>query len=383
VRQVFQLPVEAYECTSFNEHYRYVMGQRSLLVSDGLSHRRKRRILVPGLNRQQTEKNTEAIIAAARLAIGNWPLNTPFSPRASLHELALSVILGLFFGTLDAPLPREILARFRSDIYQDFGTWGPWTRFSRYQVELSQRVGREVTRCRSEENAAEDGLFKRLLHALDDSGQPLEADEIADHLFTLVIAGVDPTALALEWSLYWLSVNHQALSSLVEELDSSPSALCQKTSDFPFLCATVQESLRMYPVVATPSGRKLTRAVKIGERDYHSGVTLLPCTYLVHHRADLYPEPKSFFPSRFLERSYSAYEYFPFGGGVRTCIGATLAPFELSLALSEIARSVHIEPAHESHVRPVRHGTLLAPSSGMKITVSPRPGVVPRRLSAS
>ena len=126
----------------------------------------------------------------------------------------------------------------------------------------------------------------------------------------------------------------------------------------------------MYPVVTTPTGRKLSTAVFIQGRRFDSGITLLPCTYLVHRRPDIYPEPGRFRPERFLERRYASHEYFPFGGGVRTCLGATLAPVEMKLVLAEICTRSRLAPAHDGPVRPVRHGTLLAPSNADEV----RPG---------
>ena len=98
-----------------------------------------------------------------------------------------------------------------------------------------------------------------------------------------------------------------------------------------------------------------------------------PCTYLVHRRPDLYPEPARFRPERFLERQYASHEYFPFGGGARTCMGATLAPLEMKLVLAEILTRCELVPAHEQPVRPARYGTLLTPSGAMKFRLAAPP----------
>ena len=137
----------------------------------------------------------------------------------------------------------------------------------------------------------------------------------------------------------------------------------------PYLTATCQEVLRMYPVVSTPIGRKLTAPVPIMDYHFEPGITLLPCTYLVHHREDIYPNPHSFQPERFLSRQYTPYEYFPFGGGNRLCIGAGLAPMELKLVLATILSRFEFISANEGDVKPTRHGTLLAPSNNMKLKI--------------
>ena len=123
----------------------------------------------------------------------------------------------------------------------------------------------------------------------------------------------------------------------------------------------------MYPVVATPSGRKLTQEVEVVGNTFEPGVTLLPCTYLVHHREDIYTDAERFDPDRFQRRDYTPYEYFPFGGGTRTCIGAAMGYFEMQMALATIFRTWQLTPAHRGAVEPTRHGTLLAPSDTMRV----------------
>jgi unspecific monooxygenase len=214
-------------------------------------------------------------------------------------------------------------------------------------------------------------LFDAMVQARDETGSSLSDEEIEDHIFTMLVAGVDPTALALSWALYWIHEDAEVLSTLRTEIDGlGPDPGPERIDQLPYLTSVCLETLRMYPVVITPTGRKLPTPVELHGRRYEPGVTLLPCTYLVHHRADLYPDPFRFRPERFRERQYSAHEYFPFGGGARTCIGASLAPLEMKLVLAEVMAKCELAPTHEGSVRPVRHGTLLAPSDAMKFVLT-------------
>jgi cytochrome P450 len=219
-------------------------------------------------------------------------------------------------------------------------------------------------------------LFGSLLRAKEEDGQSYAHDEIQDHVFTMLVAGVDPTAIALAWALYWVSENPDVKLRLLQELASLgelPDP--REVVELPYLSAVCQEVLRMYPVVTTPSGRKLTTRVEIMGLPFDPGTTLLPCTFLVHRRKELYPEPDRFRPERFLERQFGPHEYLPFGGGNRVCIGATLAPLEIKVALATILSRCNLEPAHSGPVKPVRHGTLLAPSEEMRLIVSGEPNV--------
>lgn len=374
VRQVFQLRPETYEVRPFNDYYKSVMGDKALFLTDGPDHRRMRRVLTPALHGRLAEAHGEAARRLAREAVAGWPAGRLFSPRPSLHLMSLKVVLGIVFGHADV-LADEIARVFSEEIYQELGSWSAWTRFAHLQPRLRGRIAAEIRR-RREAPGGEGGgtLFDALVRARDDAGRFLEDDWIQDNIFTMIVAGADPTALAVAWSLYWTHEDPEVLARLRRELAGlGPDPAPAQVDRLPYLTAVCQETLRMYPIPTTPSGRKLVAPAEICGRRYEPGVTLLTGTHLVHRRADLYPEPDRFRPERFLERSYAPHEYFPFGGGARTCVGASLAPVEMRLALAEILTRCELTPAHGGPVVPVRHGTLLAPSDAMRFTLAGPP----------
>jgi cytochrome P450 len=111
---------------------------------------------------------------------------------------------------------------------------------------------------------------------------------------------------------------------------------------------------------------------------FNPGTPLVPCIYLTHHREDLYPESKQFKPERFLEHQFSPYEYFPFGGGNRHCIGSALAQFEMKLVLAKILLHFHLTRRDHRPVKPVRRGFTLSPPSSMQMLVTVRKKLVIR-----
>jgi unspecific monooxygenase len=380
VRQIFQLPPEDYECRPFNGHYSAVMGSNSLLVADGARHRRMRRTLMPPLHRRFIETHGETTRRLVRCTLAEWPVGKSFSPRPALHRISLSVIVAIIFGSAEDELACEILRVFSEEIYRDLGSWSAWTRFVRYQPQFRELIAARVKRKRAVSDPAGTTLFDALTLAKDEEGGLLCDEEIEDHIFTMLVAGVDPTALALAWALYWIHQDPAVLSRLRRELDDlGPGCRPEQLAESPYLTAVCQETLRMYPVVITPTGRKLLNWAEVDGRRYPPGITLLPCTHIVHRRVDLYPEPGLFRPERFLERQFQPHEYFPFGGGARTCVGASLAPLQMKLILSEIVGRFDLAPAHEGPVRPARHGTLLTPSDAMKFVLTGSRG---RRESA-
>lgn len=370
VREVFRLPADAFEVHQYNEHYKHVMGARSLLVSDGQDHKRKRRLLLPSLGHRALESEIPSIAELSHRVADSWAPGNPFAPLPGLHVLALMSMLRLCFGT-DHEFSRTLLRWFTAGSRQAHGAWSPWTQFEHYQPQLRALMSKHIESLRADSGSEARGLFDGLVRAKNESGASLEDEEIHDHIFTLLIAGVDTTALALAWTVHWLAENPHVQERARAEVHTAVSGASPgAVLELPYLTAVCQESLRIYPVVTTPSGRRLTRAVEIAGLVLPAGVTLLPCTYLIHHRPELYPEPERFQPERFLERSFGPHEYLPFGGGGRMCIGSALAMMEMKLTTAALLERWVIRPA-SGRVRPVRHGTLLAPDASFSIEVVP------------
>jgi cytochrome P450 len=91
--------------------------------------------------------------------------------------------------------------------------------------------------------------------------------------------------------------------------------------------------------------------------------------YLLHHREDLYPNSDQFKPERFLNRQFSPYEFMPFGGGARRCVGEALAQFEMKIVLATIISHYDLELREDKPVKPQRKGVTLSPKGGIKIAV--------------
>ena len=135
-----------------------------------------------------------------------------------------------------------------------------------------------------------------------------------------------------------------------------------------YLEGAIRESLRLRPV-APFVVRKAVRPFAAGGREYPAGVVLCPCSYLVHRRDDLYPEPGRFRPERFLERKFGPHEWFPFGGGNRVCLGMPFALYEMKVVLAELFAGVRLRRASNRPSRPVRQGLSLGPHDGVPLVV--------------
>lgn len=237
------------------------------------------------------------------------------------------------------------------------------------------RLAAVIERCRRQAPVERgESILADLLAATHDDGQPLSFEEIRDAVVTLIFAGHDTTAVALTWALEQIVPRRDVLGRIQGELQhltagSPPRA--DQLNQFEYLDAAIRESLRIRTIL--PFVVRLTKApFTAGGIDYPAGVVLCPCNHLVHRREDLYPEPETFRPERFLERRYAAHEWFPFGGGNRMCLGMAFALYEMKVALSTLLTTVRLMRSPGSHSRPVRRGIVLAPHDGMQLVLDER-----------
>nr|MDJ0575855.1 cytochrome P450 [Xenococcaceae cyanobacterium MO_234.B1] len=210
-----------------------------------------------------------------------------------------------------------------------------------------------------------------MLLARDEDGQPMTDIELQDELMTMLVAGYETTATALTWALYWIHKLPVVKDKLLQELDSQgndPEPLA--IASLPYLTAVCNETLRIYPVFPTTFFRCSRISVEIAGQQFPPETCLVPCIYLVHHREDLYPEPKQFKPERFLERQFSSAEFIPFGGGNRRCLGYALAMLEMKLVLATILSQYELTLANKKPEKPLRRGLTLAPANGVKMIVT-------------
>ncbi len=184
--------------------------------------------------------------------------------------------------------------------------------------------------------------------------------EMRDQLLTLLTAGHETTATSLAWAIERLSRHPEKLERLREEVE---------TDSEDYLTATIQETLRLRPVIAIVL-RRLTEPVEIGGYELPAGVTVAPNIYLAHRNPEVYPEPDAFRPERFLDNPPGTYTWIPFGGGVRRCLGAAFAQFEMAVVLRELVMRRGIRPANPKPERIFRRAITETPRHNAEVVLS-------------
>src|SRR6185436_10905660 len=128
--------------------------------------------------------------------------------------------------------------------------------------------------------------------------------------------------------------------------------------------ATIKETQRLMPIIPMV-GRRLHAPTTIADHALPAGVVVAPCIYLTHRRPDLWDEPERFNPERFLGKRPTPYEFFPFGGGTRACLGAAFASFEMKIVLARMLARLELRAVPGYRARVIRRGIAFAPSEGM------------------
>jgi cytochrome P450 len=186
---------------------------------------------------------------------------------------------------------------------------------------------------------------------------------------TLFIAGQDTTSTALAWALAHLHAHPHTLARLTDELATlGPDPDAEKLLALPYLQAVCNESLRIVPTVLAASRKAVKRPIRLQGFDVDAGVFISPNIYLVHHDPSIYPEPEQFKPERFLWREYKPWEFLPWGGGARRCIGMALSFYEMRIVLGTLLSEARFATT-PSVPRPVNRGMVLAPDGGTMLRV--------------
>jgi cytochrome P450 len=133
--------------------------------------------------------------------------------------------------------------------------------------------------------------------------------------------------------------------------------------------AVVKETLRLRPVIPLVV-RELQEPMEFGGYLLPQGARVTPCILLMHRREDIYPEPNRFRPERFLEQPAGTYTWIPFGGGVRRCLGASFATFEMKVVLQAVASQLSLQPVRPEPERVRRRAITLTPSAGAQVVAA-------------
>jgi cytochrome P450 family 110 len=370
-----------------------ITGSQSVFAFSGERHRRARQLLMPPFHGERMRSYGDLIRDITVQVMSEYETGQPFLARTPMQTISMRVILRAVFGLkegsryqelekllgtmlngLSNPLSASLL--FVPILRQDLGPMSPWGKFVRARRQIDQLIYDEIADRRrtpphpqpetdtdEQKSDPANDILTLLMSASDEAGEPLSDAELRDELMTLLIAGHETTATALAWALYWIHRLPPVRQRLLHELASTDGDL-DPTVVFrlPYLNAVSSETLRVYPVALLTFPRVARSRVELTGVSLEPGAVVAGCIYLAHRRKDIYPDPEEFKPDRFLERHYSPFEFLPFGGGIRRCIGMAFAQFEMKLVLSSILAQFDLARADVRSVRQTRRGLVSGPT---------------------
>jgi cytochrome P450 family 135 len=373
IKQVFTGDPRVFHAGEGNEVLAPLVGRNSLLVLDEKRHMSQRKLLLPPFHGERMQGYAETMREIAAREIESWPTGTPYKLRPRMQALTLEIILRTVFGVGEGEAGklgdlREALREFL-DLTTDPRFLVPLlivgperlrrlSGFRRRIDRVDELIYREIAaRRRAGDVAERDDVLSLLVGAHHEDGSPMSDEEMRDELLTLLVAGHETTATSLSWAVERLVRNPEKLERLRTEVSEGREE---------YLTATIQETLRLRPVISIVL-RRLTEPVEIGGYALPAGVSVAPCVYLVHRNPEIYPEPDRFLPERFLESPPGTYTWIPFGGGVRRCLGASFAQFEMAVVLEELVKRHRIRPADPKPERVFRRAITETPRRNAEV----------------
>lgn len=387
---IFTTDAKQFEFGKITYVFQPLTGPQSLIMQDGKRHQRLRQLLMPPLHGKRLPTYGQLIREITEDTISNWSVGQTLAIRDFMSDISLQVILRVVFGLNPGPryqqfkhLIEPFLEKVTSPLYsvqffwpalqQNWGSWSPWGQFLQQQQQIDGLIYAEMAD-RRRQSPGED-ILSLLMMAQDEQGDCLTDQELRDQLITVLLLGHETTASALAWAFYWIHRYPEISDRLTQELQGlgeNPDPLA--VTQLPYLSAVCQEALRIHPIALIAQPRLVKESLEINGYCYDPGTILVPCIHLAHRRSEVYPEPESFQPERFLNRKFSQYEYFPFGGGNRSCIGMALSLFEMKLILATVLSHYQLTLCDNKPVRPVRRGITIVPSSNFRLNVLSKHG---------
>lgn len=355
-----------------------VLGQSSVMLLEEPAHMVHRKRMLPPFHGRQMLDYGEVVTDVTREEIARWPVGEPFPLWPRMQSITLDVIMRATFGSMQTPEMkrlRELMRRLTEWMNSPrrlavLAAFGPrWlirnASFRAVMDPVEAAVLEEVRRRRAGPAAPEQqrDIFWIIEHAHAAEGTPLSEQEMRDELMTLILDG--PTSSSLAWAFERLMRSPEKLRRLRQEI---------ACGDETYLDAVVRETLRLRPAVPVVVRRLLT-PMQLGGHTVPAGATVAPCIYLMHHREDLYPDPDSFQPERFLDAPAGTYTWIPFGGGVRRCAAASFALLEMKRVIQTVLREVELQPVQQRSEKVIKSSIAYAPEHWATAVISRRDAV--------
>ena len=352
--------------------FKPLVGPNSISVLDGARHKRERKLLMPPFQGKHVQLYRDIMCEITDRSIDAWPVGTSFPIHSRLQEITLEVILRVVFGEDNTALLSRLRALLIRWLNSNWGPLTPWKSVTQLR-HIDRLLYDEIASRKRSKRGERTDIVAMLVAARDEDGKYMSDEEIRDELMTVLVAGHETTATSMAWVVHHLLQNPDVLATARAEVASvsgngSPTTklTAEQIAELSYLDAVIKETARLIPVVPIVV-RLLATNMRIGYYELPAGSVATPCIYLTHQRPELWSEPELFNPDRFVGQRVDPYTFFPFGGGVRHCLGAAFATYEMKIVLARVLSRVILRSDPRHTVRVVRRGITFAPSGGVPV----------------
>ncbi len=398
VKRVFTADPDTLGVSEANPLLGPLLGRRSVMLLEEPEHMPRRKLMLAPFHGRRMDSYAEMMSAVTRREIAGWPVGEPFELWPRMQTITLEVILHVVFGSVQSEHVRRLrellvaLTAWLNDpgrlasLSALSATLGARAMardpsFQSTREAMASTVLAEVRRRREtrdararrgagedhagahvgEREADRDDVLALLESARYEDGSPLSERDLCDEAITLLLDG--PTSTSLAWTFERLLRHPDKLERLRREVAEG--------EEDTYLDAVVREAMRLCPPVAVVA-RRLLAPLQLGGYEIPAGVTVAPCVYLMHRRAEVYPNPLAFVPERFIGTAAGTYTWIPFGGGSRRCLAASFATMEMKRVVRTVLSEVELRAEHAGSERVMRSSIAFAPGGSALAVVTRR-----------
>jgi cytochrome P450 len=378
-KSIFTAKVDLVPTLTSESPLRPIVGPSSLLTTQGETHMRQRRMILPAFHGDALVNYYDVIDRAVDREIDRWPVGETIELAPPMQDLTLEVILSGIFGIEsieDATTEERRLARIVRQVTELSTTYV--AKISEYlNVGRTEAVGLQaaalkvidaaiyavIAQRRADERLEDRAdIMSALIKARDEDGSQLSDQELRDQLISLLLAGHETTANSVSWAFERLTRTPHAYENLMDAVKNDREDRADQVE------YVIQESMRSRPVVPIV-GRRVQCAWRLGDYGVPAGTPISASVLLIHHREDLYPRPWEFLPERWVGKKPGTYEWIPFGGGTRRCVGASLAMLEMRRVIDRMALRLVLEADRPEPERVKHRNVTMIPARNARVVV--------------
>jgi len=374
VRQIFTAPLDTF-CVLAPKSIQRILGAQDLRAIGGEAHQRARKLIAPGFQKEGLDGIGLMIHETTAQVLKRWQDDEVMEIFDALQDITLEVILKTVFGVDRSAdfepfrMAVENLAAswgspayiFSAALRIDADNWPPNRRVDSARRKLAGLLLNDIAARRSGGEKRGD-ILSRLMDARFEDGAGFSDEDLVDSLLTNLLAGRAGTALLLTWMFAWMGRHEPVAERIQHEIDGLDSDDdIDAIQALPYLDAAFKECLRLYPQVPLVM-RSLAKPLEVRGHELPVGVNVAACVAVLHMDPELYPQPERFLPERFLQKNYNGFEFIPFGGGYKMCVGSQFAMLQVKVMLATLLSRGRFTVLDTGPVQVKYRGSVMGPS---------------------